>query len=643
MCRKGFVLNKDGNCVEIKTPKCLEKQFIPYTVSSNKWNYGYLLWYNEKGAGCNKCESGYTAVKYNSSHYSQLSCANSFINKINLMKFSAKNDGTPSDYIDDCESYEVNNTNLKCIKCNDNFAKRDNGSECIYFANCKISNDSANTCKECHKGYSLVNDLCVLGNIPNCNSYNTSVNNTKVVCLICKEKFYLNNNSCSHTAVDNCKDYGNSKDSCIKCNEGYLKIPKNDLNTGAHDYCYKLNDTLNCSNGSIQNSSIGSQFTCSSCKVPYSIFEIPIESEIQTLCMNYTLIENCETYNLGSNLSASTFLCSKCSDGYYFIEDGYRCVKRTIKPLNCKTYNLDSDRCSACNEEFFISTDGKKCVIYPVGEIGCNSYTNATTCTGCDTDYWLEEGKCIPVVFENQIPQCLSYSNGTTCSVCKPEYLLDKEKNTCETVNVNNCIKIKTVNECEECLQGYRIVKEENILNCQIHTKPNCQKYNQSGEKNECLICNQNYYKDTEGDCAAVNNVIQNCLTNDSSTTCSSCLTGFALSKDQKSCIDVTLFDSNCENVSEAKALVCSQCNPDYYFKNNVCTVFEGNIQGCFSRDLNNQNLCLVCNTGYYMNKSFSCIANIVVKPVDPVVPVVEDSFKRMGSIIVLVLLFVTQ
>ena len=42
-------MTKDGNCVLLNSSKCQDKQFIPYTVTNNKYNRIYLLWYNEKG------------------------------------------------------------------------------------------------------------------------------------------------------------------------------------------------------------------------------------------------------------------------------------------------------------------------------------------------------------------------------------------------------------------------------------------------------------------------------------------------------------------------------------------------------------------------------------------------------------------
>ena len=502
--------------------------------------------------------------------------------------------------------------------------------------NCESAATTGNSCSVCKTGFGLVTGGCVAGNTPNCATYNTSTALTAATCQTCNVGFYLTSTkTCEPGVVAHCTTH-TSIDTCSLCETGYFKVAKNLLSNDAHDYCYKFDESLNCDAVTITNYDNGAKFSCTNCSVGYSVFEEPsATTEIQTNCLSHNLIDNCDTYNLSTTLVTSTLLCQMCKTGYYSVEHGSSCVKRTVIPVGCKTYQSDADLCQVCNDGNFLTTNMKECTAYPSGVIGCSIYSDATTCTSCSTDRWLNEGVCTDVLTADKVANCLLYSNSTTCSVCQDSFFL--EGNACVTLNVNNCAQVASKDACESCLNGFRLKTDNGKTTCESFTKPNCITYEQNGT-NPCTLCSQNFYIDANGDCAAVSPIIINCLFNETKETCKMCAQGFALAKDAKTCVDASSFDTNCTQVVMPANMSCSECSPGYYFKNGVCTAFTGKSisDGCFSQNLDVATECLLCNTGYYMNSSLNCVKVEVVTPFDP--NPIDNNTKIVRSLIMMFL-----
>lgn len=613
LCKKGYSKNADGICIMINTPQCQNNKFVPrLEVDTDSFNddLGYLMWYNEKGAGCNQCNSGYTAVLYSSGNYPNLSCAASNYVATNATNFPNDPTGASSAYINNCSIYKVDASLIECTKCSGNFVLRKNGSECISVLNCvKAIDGSSVGCHECAAGYGLtIGGGCVVGNTANCATYYTSTANSTARCESCNEGYFkTETNICEEGAVANCLTHGNTAKKCITCKSGYFLIQNNLLN-GDYDYCFKFDDSLNCSAVAITNeSNAGARFSCTTCTVENSILETPLDTENKTNCLSFNLIENCDTYNVGPDLNNSSFSCSVCKAGFFTTIDGFKCVKREISPAGCKTYQNDEDLCSECNEGNFLSTNKKECSPFPTGVIGCLIYSNATTCIACGNDSWLNDGVCTNVLEDAKVTNCIQYSNASTCSTCEPNFII--EGNTCVALNVSNCLTIASKDACETCKPDHRLKTENGKTNCESYTKPNCKTFDQSGT-NQCKECNQNFYINTEGECAAASPLIANCLTNSTIDTCKTCSSKFALSKDKKTCISALVYDNNCTTVTMPENMSCSQCNPGHYFKNGACVAFlEKTFEnGCFSQDLMDDKVCIMCNSGFYMNSALNCV-----------------------------------
>ena len=644
-CKKGYVLNNDGVCVVLDTPRCQAGKYTPYTtmLAASTGNSEYLYWYSEQGAGCNQCDAGYTSIKNHADFFTSDSCALSSWISANATDFKKqKTDDLASKYINYCESYVVGESpQSKCAKCNANYVLRFNQLECVIVANCLVASNSGSTCKTCKPGFGLANFICAAGNTPNCATYNTNSSNPIVSCTKCNEGFYkTSSDQCLPGTVAHCKTHGSTPEDCSECKDGYFLIKDSFLSASnnAHDYCFKIDSSLKCKTADVANSSIGGKITCKTCIVDHSVIEAPALTAAQTSCFAFNPIENCETYNQGNTLALSTLLCTKCKKGYYLSEDGFLCLKRTVNPINCKDHEPAQDLCSLCNETYFLKSDKKECIKFPSGVINCRTYSDALTCTACKTDTWLNENTCTPITAEAKVTSCKYYSNALVCSECQENFFL--EGNTCVSLTVSNCATVASKDACETCKPGNRLKTDNGKTTCENFTKPNCITYEESGT-NPCTLCNQNHYINADGNCTTVTAIISHCLVNESVETCKLCAAGFALSKDKKSCVNASVFDTNCASVVMPDNMSCGKCDGGYYFKNNVCTAFTGKtfVDGCFSQDLEDDKVCLVCNTGYYMNSSLNCVKNVIDDVSDDTE--LSDGFEIVRGLVAMILTLV--
>ena len=611
LCKKGFAKNRDGFCEKINTPKCQFDFFNSYFKTDN--DFGYMMWYSEKGAGCNECDSGYSAVLYKSGRFSQYACRVSDYVVANVNSFPNQPDGvTKSNFINFCISYKTQNPTLEpvCDVCGTGYVLRNGGTECIVKNNCLlVASVGSDNCTACESGYGLVGGNCVIGTTSNCAEYNSNSNQSSAVCQICNSGYYLSTtNSCEKGFISNCKTFAN-KNSCSECEDGFMKIEKSMLN-GGYDYCFKINPDLNCLEFTIGSNDNGATLTCTKCTVDYSVIQTPeLTSEIKSDCLEYNVVNNCESYNVLSNLVSSSFLCVKCITGFYLTDDGFSCVLRKFDTSKCAILQIDADLCEECKIGYFLTTNKDECLPYPSGVIGCTNYTNATTCTACGTDYYFSENKCIAVT--DKIENCFLYSNNNICSECNKNFYL--ENNICHTVTVNNCLTLVSKDACETCIQGHRLITSNNKTNCETFTKPNCLLYTQSG-LNPCLECGENHYIDTKGDCQLATPLIPNCISNESSEICKKCRNRFALSVDRKSCVDANIYDQNCREISMPSQMSCAQCDAGYFFEEGVCKAFKtfGKSEGCFIARLDGME-CVLCDSGWFMNSLFGCERNLEV------------------------------
>ena len=149
------------------------------------------------------------------------------------------------------------------------------------------------------------------------------------------------------------------------------------------------------------------------------------------------------------------------------------------------------------------------------------------------------------------------------------------------SLQIDNCVR--TYEICTKCKVGYYVVRNEwqytcsNVENCLFPVGKDC---------GECTV---GYTLDTNNACVK-SEFIDNCRTynQDDKSKCIECIDGYALSKDNTSCIEY----ENCRQVDEKNN--CKLCAKHYMFdKNGKCkrSLCEAEKDG----------ECTTCTEGYYL------------------------------------------
>lgn len=97
------------------------------------------------------------------------------------------------------------------------------------------------------------------------------------------------------------------------------------------------------------------------------------------------------------------------------------------------------------------------------------------TCVACKENKYLSGGLCVAVPTDNLKANCKYYSNETTCSECNANFFLTN--NECKTVTAPNCLTLINENSCEVCISGFRIVTTNGLNKCESFNKANCLNY----------------------------------------------------------------------------------------------------------------------------------------------------------------------
>lgn len=618
ICKTGYFLNSDNVCDKYAPVNCLSGYFNPIqTENGLDITLDWSLWLNSNSVGCSKCSDNFVAYQFITA---KATCVRSD------WVAQSVDTQTSTNYITNCKNYNVvlGVANLRnCNTCNTNYVPsatvaggtytEDNAS---CFINTSINNcavaSSAALCVECKNAtYSLKSNKCELGNIANCVAYNYNDSKAAVTCVTCAPDYYLDTakNTCVMGEIYNCKVLtNNSSKSCTTCADGYVNVGGGLDN---YHYCYPKDSSLGCNQMNVVNDAIynGGQITCTSCTSPASqLVGSPAITAAKSICMAHAPVSNCKSFNIGSTLSTSNFLCSECNAGFY-LNSNKRCVARVNQPAKCSAYTVTDDTCSKCDNTSYLANSSKNCVDYPKGILGCRTYSNAITCTACKDGRYLSNNVCPKVT--TAITNCFYYSSNTTCSTCGTGYALIN--NACVKATANNCATYTSDTVCATCPSGSVLQTTNSITSCISLTKTGCSVINIISPY-ECTACTGSYYLES-GECKAPT-AISNCGAYATKTTCSRCNKGYALSADKTSCVNsvptVSYVDSQCIDSQVVSTPACSRCSPGYYFITGACTgtCNTGSASGCLACDPKKATTCYVCKSGYYQSKDGVCNIN---------------------------------
>ena len=396
-----------------------------------------------------------------------------------------------------------------CTKCAEGYVIATN-KQC-YLKQNKLTNcieaNSSTECKTCITGKVIVNSECKEPAITDCATYEQNRLNSNQKCTTCTSGYYSNSSktTCTKGSIAFCDSYSSST-SCSNCNTGYELVTSD-----SKQICLPINGHPDCSDYDSTLLQIG-KLKCTQCA---NSFLIRDWSTPKSICNNFTVIANCVSYHRGSAPNLSFFNCTKCDPTHYLSSDSSSCTLRTHPSIaKCTIYSLNKDQCSTCESDYFLTENNTKCQENPSGLTGCSIYKNASECSQCFTDLYLDDNKrCQKVT--TLIENCLYYSAIDKCSNCKPDYFLSN--NTCILVKAKKCLVAESVTKCSSCPSGWGLQEEvvagETLLSCVTKPTINGCSLVSSKAPFKCEVCDKFTYLDN-GACVSVaqTDLITNCL-----------------------------------------------------------------------------------------------------------------------------------
>lgn len=175
---------------------------------------------------------------------------------------------------------------------------------------------------------------------------------------------------------------------CTDCKTGYY------LKSGANhpNKCQKCSTVKeNCT----ACSESGGVVTCSRCSLPYQL-------------VNKSCEKNCSLVEEQCSSCTDASICTSCNTGYYLKSEMNSgslnlCTLCSETVANCSECSLvgSTVKCSVCNKPYKVESGSceKDCSLV---EEQCSTCTDASTCTACNTGYYLKAGATNP----NQCQKC---------------------------------------------------------------------------------------------------------------------------------------------------------------------------------------------------------------------------------------------
>ena len=340
--------------------------------------------------------------------------------------------------------------------------------------------------------------------------------------------------------------------------------------------------------------------------------------------------------------TAGDCLVADITTNYYL--NGTTATKVTLD--NCQQITHDG-KCGLCNQNYYVDAATGKCVAVPTASLisNCSTYSNATSCTTCATDYYLSANACVAV--ETKIANCMTYSGAAVCSQCAKDYLLSLDAKSCVAAPTTSNCGDYTFVRCNTCESGF-VLNPNNYLHaslvatsaedrvrlaslafglkdnykgltsqaaCQVQSTTNCATFDQG--TNTCTACVNDYYLDDKAMCVKEpNEPIENCLHYTNATTCKECNAGYYLKSSVCTQITGTALIANCATYNGSGTSVqCLACSANYYLNNSTCVLrvnsADTKIANCATKNGSADN-CAACASGYYLtNDKLECLANI--------------------------------
>ena len=465
---------------------------------------------------------------------------------------------------------------FKCDICNNPYEVIDNGLFCGDISTKKYYLDADGKYKSC-TGYLTVSN-CV----------KCEKNDGIFSCLECETNyiFYhgteiiscLNKNSIDNTmystdernyypcsnALEHCVQC-NGQSICTKCVNGF-ELEENDIcitQELAHSSKYYYDNLskkyFSCTN--IENClTCNSAIECTSCKEGFKLVEedngLLVCQNIENINQNkfyektegdITYFRKCSNDITNCDECSSPIYCNKCANNFAIIENDHskcedlssedyyydttlgqykqcsfklanceKCANNNNDILVCKkcftNFALKHENINECKESsFFVNNN-----IFFTNDTGinyylCSLYSSVSNCLECS-----QKDKCTKCIDE----QYLFSNNGLMCAQKSQidNHILNYNKDgllmPCSSM-INGCYKCQDSSTCFECGNGFGLIDNDTCL-----------------EKTKVEENNEYYYNETSNRYISCS-IIENCLTCDSDTTCTSCKEGFIVNNNK--------------------------------------------------------------------------------------------------------------
>ena len=583
-CRPGYSLSSTGACLALRSPRCADDSLPRLTVFRvSDMSTGVFL--ASRGLGCKVCDTGFVSVYQPGS---RLVCAASDVS-------------LPGN----CFQFGLS-LPRRCAKCRPGFVLSGSG-ECFPSSGlprCLLAN-SANSCALCSEGFVLVNNFCALPAIKNCAVYLQLANQPGQTCLQCSSGYYLSNGACLLGSIPNCAVFA-SPSTCITCRAGFAA-----LNAGGSTRCVRLPPALNCdaADDSLFQAGV---IECRTCAAGSFVVGAPRADQPKSACLSPGLVDNCRTYNMGPTVSASSFLCMECVEGYFLRSSTNSCVRRTILPPECKLFAPDADRCAGCLESFYLSDSATQCLPRPTGTPHCVEYSSALLCSRCETQFSVSGGVCVEIPVTGIVPNCLAHLAPMECAQCQSGFFL--QNGGCVAVLAENCLTLTSPTACATCPPSFGLQTSPEKTNCVPWNLPQCIQASDTFPFT-CLVCASGMFPSPSG-CVQVPSPIDKCSFYSSATQCTECQSPYVLSLDRSKCLAPVAGsgDPNCASSVALSTPACLSCGPGYTFVNSTCVLCNSNAlsSGCFACNPFNTTQCVLCALGNYMDDQGNCQSNSV-------------------------------
>lgn len=170
---------------------------------------------------------------------------------------------------------------------------------------------------------------------------------------------------------------------------------------------------------------------------------------------------------------------------------------------------------------------------------------NHSTCDYCYDSYIGQDGKCVDSTIT--IENCLTYLKDATCKQCVFDFHLVQNK--CEKIEIDDCLRVNTKNECIVCKDKSTIVDGKCVKSNLCNLK-NCRHCGFENGVEVCIFCDKGFSIfpiDANTQCKANN--IEGCLSLNffDESKCSLCKAHFYFSNGK--CVKSTAYDINMEKL----------------------------------------------------------------------------------------------